>query len=106
MHPAIEAKLDDIIRLCREHGVKRLEIFGSAARGDDFDPTRSDVDFLVEFEESARKPWLGEYQDFTAALENLLGRKVDLVSLGGLAQMRNRFRQRTIEEDRRPVYAA
>jgi predicted nucleotidyltransferase len=40
--PQIEA-------LCRTYRVKRPDVFGSAVRAD-FDPVRSDVDFLVEFE--------------------------------------------------------
>ena len=39
----------EIAALCRRFGVRRLAVFGSAARGADFDPARSDVDFLVEF---------------------------------------------------------
>ena len=105
MHPAIAAKLDDIIRLCRAHGVKRLEVFGSAARGDDFDPATSDADFLVEFHDWARKPWMGEFAEFETALSQVLGRKVDLMSLGALDHMRNRFRKASIERDREPFYA-
>ncbi len=105
MHPVIAAKLDDIIRLCREHGVKRLEIFGSAARGDDFDPETSDADFLVEFHEWAQKPWMGEFPELENALAAALGRKVDLISLGALEQMPNRFRKRSIERDRELFYA-
>lgn len=105
MHAAIAAKLDDIIRLCREHGVKRLEIFGSAARGHDFDAARSDVDFLVEFHDWAQKPWMGEFVDLESALAKALGRKVDLMSLGALDQMPNRFRKRSIERDRELFYA-
>lgn len=40
-------------RLCRAYGVLRLDVFGSAVR-DDFDQTRSDDDFLVEFTTDAR----------------------------------------------------
>ncbi len=105
MHPAIAEKLDDIKQLCRDHGVKRLELFGSAARGEDFDPSKSDADFLVEFVDWRRKPWLGVYFDFESALAALLGRKVDLMSLGALEEMRNRFRKRSIERDRELVYA-
>ncbi|MGH9159920.1 MAG: nucleotidyltransferase family protein [Vicinamibacteraceae bacterium] len=36
-------------QLCRRHRVARLELFGSAARGDELSPG-SDIDFLVEFE--------------------------------------------------------
>lgn len=106
MHPLIALKKKEIEEICRRLGVKRLEIFGSAARGADFDPEKSDVDFLVEFEPSARKPWMGEYTELQEALEALLGRKVDLISIAGLEQSRNRFRRRSIEEDRQPFYGA
>jgi len=69
--PAIEAP-------CREHHVARLELFGSPARGD-FDPTRSDLDFFVEF---AGLGWKGSFKRFMGlklALETLFGRSVDLV---------------------------
>ena len=103
MHPAIAAKLDDIIRLCREHGVKRLEIFGSAARGDDFEPATSDADFIVDFIDWMRKPWLGDYFDFKSAMEALLGRPVDLVQLSAV---KNPTVLESINEDRAVIYAA
>jgi predicted nucleotidyltransferase len=49
MHPLIENNREAIATLCRLHGVRRLEAFGSILR-DDFDAGRSDVDVLVEFE--------------------------------------------------------
>jgi len=48
MHPSIAAKRPKIVEICRRFHVRRLEVFGSAARGDDFDPACSDADFLVE----------------------------------------------------------
>jgi len=52
MHPLIENNREAIGRLCRLHGVRSLEAFGSILR-DDFDAGRSDVDVLVEFEAQA-----------------------------------------------------
>ena len=49
MPPLIDDNLEEIGRLCRLHGVRKLEVFGSVLRSD-FDPQRSDVDVLVEFE--------------------------------------------------------
>jgi hypothetical protein len=76
----IEQHRGQIAALCRKHGVKRLELFGSAARGD-FDPGASDVDFFVEFlaydSPTIADQWFGLGED----LERLLGRKVDLTSL-------------------------
>ena len=69
MHALIAGKLDEIIRLCRDHGVRRLEILGSAARGTDFDVAKSDVDFLVEFEERpASRGWASPSRPFLAAM--------------------------------------
>ena len=44
----IADNLDAIRALCREYGVARLELFGSAAT-DAFDPVRSDIDLLIEY---------------------------------------------------------
>ncbi|MDQ3480300.1 MAG: nucleotidyltransferase domain-containing protein, partial [Actinomycetota bacterium] len=49
MPALLEDKRAQIEELCRHFRVRRLDVFGSAIR-DDFDPGRSDVDFLVEFE--------------------------------------------------------
>lgn len=43
MHAAIADKKDELAELCRRFGVARLEVFGSAARGADFDPETSDA---------------------------------------------------------------
>ena len=49
MHRIIEQNLDKIIRICTHRRVRRLAVFGSAT-DDRFDPGRSDLDLLVEFE--------------------------------------------------------
>ena len=67
---------EELRDLCRRFHVRRLEVFGSAARGD-FDPARSDIDFLVEFAEEDDD--LARFIDFKQALESLLARRVDLV---------------------------
>jgi hypothetical protein len=53
MHPLIQEKRADIAALCRRYRVRHLEVFGSAARGDDFDLASSDADFLVELNPKA-----------------------------------------------------
>ena len=50
MHPLIAGKLPEIARICEDFHVRRLELFGSAARAADFDPAHSDADFLVEYQ--------------------------------------------------------
>jgi predicted nucleotidyltransferase len=74
----IEQHLPAIEALCRKHHVARLEIFGSAARGD-FDPSRSDLDFFVEFVDLGWKGSFKRFMGLKLALEALFGRSVDLV---------------------------
>ena len=73
----VEQHRPEIDQLCRRYGVRRLELFGSAASGR-FDPASSDLDFLVEFAAGPSARWR-DYFDLLHALEDLLGRRVDLV---------------------------
>jgi len=99
----LEEKLPALEQLCRLYGVKRLEVAGSAARELDFDPTRSDVDFLVEFEPGRLPSSLGELFGLREALEQTMGRAVDLVMLDAV---QNPYVRATLERNRRLVYAA
>jgi predicted nucleotidyltransferase len=103
MQADIDEKRDALAVLCRRFGVARLEVFGSAARGRDFDPKRSDADFLVSFEPAARND-LAAFADFRDALERLLGRPVDLVEREALETSRNFIRRRAILEEAETVY--
>ncbi|MGO9741587.1 MAG: nucleotidyltransferase family protein [Roseiarcus sp.] len=101
MHAAIAHRRDAIAEICRRFGVKRLEIFGSAARGDDFDLVTSDADFLVEF---AGEPMsLERYFGLSDALSSQLGRRVDLVSRRAMI---NPYLATAIDRDRELIYAA
>jgi hypothetical protein len=60
---------------CKAHAITRLRLFGSAAR-EDFDPVRSDVDLLVEYE-PGRHPGLDHFQ-IAEELSGMFGRRVDL----------------------------
>ena len=72
--------IPDLNRRLVEAGirVRRLELFGSAA-DDSFDPGRSDVDFLVEFETLADGEHADAYFGLKESLASLLARPVDLV---------------------------
>jgi uncharacterized protein len=103
MLPVVADNLPAIEALCREYGVVRLDLFGSAATGE-FDPSRSDIDFLVEYAPDADLgPWLSRFFDLRDRLAALLGYPVDLVMAGA---PRNPWVIRSIEESRRLLYAA
>jgi len=79
-----------IQRLASEHGARNLRIFGSAARGTE--TAESDIDVLVSMEPGRS---LLDLVALSMALEALLGRKVDVVSDGGLSPY---LRDRILEE--------
>lgn len=101
MHPLIAQHRPGISAICQRYRIARLEIFGSAARADDFTPG-SDADFLVEFAADARVG-LSEFFGAKADLEQLLGRGVDLVEH---AAVRNPYVLANINRNRELVYAA
>jgi hypothetical protein len=102
MQPVIETKRDELAALCRRFQVRRLEAFGSAVRGD-FDPARSDVDLLVEFDRASNLRALDAYFGLKEALEALFGRKVDLVMADAV---RNPYLRDSIARSRETLYAA
>lgn len=79
----IENCLNEIKLVCRRHGVASLAVFGSALDGNSFDSQCSDIDFIVSFHAGKDLgPWMGEYFELRRELEELLGRRVDLVMHG------------------------
>jgi len=104
MRADIAEKRDALGALCRRYNVARLEVFGSAARGSDFDPKRSDYDFLVEFEQGSDLSPRDQFFGFAEALERLLGRPVDLLERKALEASRNYIRRRAILRDAETVY--
>jgi uncharacterized protein len=103
LHVTITDRREDLGGLCRRFGVARLDVFGSAARGADFDAA-SDVDFLVAFAPPGDD--LLRFLDFREALESLFGRSVDLVDRKDVEGSRNYIRRRLILEGAETVYAA
>ena len=98
MAALIESRRTELERICRDWKVRRLDLFGSAAR-EDFTAT-SDLDFLVEFRDS---PSLDDYLGLRESLQVLFGRDVDLVMPKAV---RNPYIRASIERDRQPLYAA
>jgi hypothetical protein len=105
MHAAVSSKREALADLCRRFHVRRLEVFGSAARGEDFDSERSDADFLIEFEPGC-DPGMAGFIDIKQALEQMVGRPVDLVDRPAVERSRNYLRRRQILGEAEPVYVA
>jgi uncharacterized protein len=103
MHASIEQHRDEIADICRRFGVRRLEVFGSAARATDFHPATSDADCLVEFEPGNGQPFLRRFFGLETALSQLLGRPIDLVEPRAV---RNRYIRASIDRAREIIYRA
>ena len=102
MIPLITQHSDDVAEICRRHHVKRLKLFGSAATGD-FNPDTSDIDFLVEFDESDDFSLFQTRRDLTQGLESLFNRSVDLVIF---ANVENPYFRTSVESTREPIFEA
>jgi uncharacterized protein len=98
----MEYKRRELETLCERHGVERLALFGSALR-DDFDPEKSDLDFSVTFSPMSPERHAAAYFGLLDDLEELFGRRVDLVEI---VAVRNPYLRRSIEEEQETVYAA
>jgi predicted nucleotidyltransferase len=84
MHPDVARHIPAIQALCREFGVQRLEIFGSAVTAD-FDPERSDVDFIVTYPEGYRFGYFGSRLfELEERLTDTLNRPAHLVMTSAL----------------------
>lgn len=105
MHAEILRHRDTLAALCRRHGVARLDVFGSAARGVDFDPERSDVDLLVEFTPSTPRR-LAALLDFEAEAEKALARQVEVVDRRAIEESENYIRRRRILAEAEALFVA
>jgi uncharacterized protein len=98
----ITKKQSDLAALCARFGVQRLEVFGSAATDDQFDPATSDLDFIVEFRpDQELGPWMQNYFALRDALCELFGYRVDLVMSSA---MKNPYFIREANRTRRLLY--
>jgi len=103
MNRLVEIKREVLIPLCRRFGVRRLELFGSANTSD-FNPDRSDLDFLVEFPAGYDfGPWLSRLLELEENLENLFGRPVNLIMTSAL---KNPWFRHEARKTREPIYDA
>nr|WP_248280595.1 nucleotidyltransferase domain-containing protein [Aromatoleum aromaticum] len=97
----VELQRARIAELCRSLGVQRLDLFGSGVRGD-YSPSSSDLDFLVEFNDSPPAKYAEAWLTLHEELELLFGRPIDLVTSSAMTNPY--FRDRVLQT-REPVYA-
>jgi predicted nucleotidyltransferase len=97
-----QPQLDAIAAACRRHQVLRMHLFGSALR-DDFVPSHSDLDVLVEFQAIEPGDLVKAYFDLEGQLASITGQSVDLVMADAI---RNPYVRRDIEASKQLLYEA
>ena len=98
----ILAQREAIEQLCRDHHAIRLSITGSAAFGD-FDPERSDLDFLVQYQPGYTHTAWDDYWGLKEGLEALFHRPVDLIDRDAL---KNPYVMNSMFSCEKELYAA
>lgn len=102
MNRVIEEKRHELELVCRRHHVRRIELFGSATESN-FDPAKSDLDFLVTFEELDPNSYADTYFGLLEDLQKLFQRPVDLVMESSI---QNPYFRQSVDATRTLVYAA
>jgi len=92
---------DALSRFCRERGIAKLELFGSALR-EDYRPD-SDVDLLCTIRAGVTCTLL-DWVDWKEGLESIFGRPVDLVSRRAIERSQNPYRRKAILSATTPLY--
>ncbi|MBM3775008.1 MAG: hypothetical protein FJW37_07555 [Acidobacteria bacterium] len=102
MIAAVEEKLAHLPGICEKRRVRRLAVFGSAATGG-FDPSRSDLDILVDFALMPPVQHAEAYFGLLEDLQRLFGIEVDLIERGPI---RNPYFLQAIRDTQMVLYEA
>ena len=92
---------DKIVDICVKRNIILLTLFGSAT-GDQFNPAKSDIDFLVEFSEMKPGDHAKQFFGFIEDLEKLLHIPVDVIEPSAI---RNLFFRSSVQESKELIYA-
>jgi predicted nucleotidyltransferase len=100
IQPILKDKIPEVIRLLKEHRVKRAYAFGSVCT-DNFN-SESDIDLLIAFDDGLDPLIYGEsYWTLLEELPKILNRPVDLVTEKSL---RNPYFIKVMSKTKTPIY--
>jgi uncharacterized protein len=99
--PTLDELKSRLAPFCQRHGVARLEVFGSLARGEPH--PGSDIDLLVTFRPDVHLGW--DFFELHKELEDILGCEVDLLTRRSVEQDQNSIRRRSILQSTLEIYA-
>jgi uncharacterized protein len=98
----VAKKRNELAALCRQFKVRRLDLFGSAAK-ESFNEASSDLDFLVSFSAQEPDEYSRCYFSLAQALEKLFHRDIDLITE---RSVRNPYFRQVIDQTRERIYGA
>ncbi len=96
----IEDYRQAIEKICKDLRVKHLDLVGSASRSD-FQPDKSDVDLLVEFDGIDKL--FDRYFELKIKLEEQLGRQVDVIQESAV---KNPYIKKSLNRDKVRIYGS
>jgi len=97
----LEPYTEQIKKLCANHKVRNLYVFGSVITKDFSD--KSDIDFIVDFNTNDPFEYANNYFELKFALEDLLRKPVDLLEQKGL---KNSYIIQSINNSKQLIYEA
>ena len=97
----IENNRLELQRLCEQHDIQTMYVFGSATTAD-FNEL-SDIDILISFKEISFDKYTDNYFELHEKLESLFKRRVDLLTERSLI---NPYFIKSVEQTKQLLYAA
>jgi predicted nucleotidyltransferase len=98
--PSLDEIKSRLAPFCRHHGIARLEVFGSLARGESH--PGSDIDLLVTFQPQVHLGW--DFFELHKEMEDILGCEVDLLTRRSVERDENAIRRRSILQSTCEIY--
>ena len=95
----IEKNIEPLKKLCNQHNVAKLYVFGSV-NTHQFNEN-SDIDFLVKFDPIELERYVDNYFDFKFSLENIFNRKIDLLEENAI---KNPYLKESIDQTKKLIY--
>ncbi len=100
---AFNLPIKKIKSFCLKWGIIRFEVFGSILRSDFSD--QSDIDVLVSFNVKVHHSLFG-LVDMKEELEQIIGRKVDILTRKSIEKSRNKIRRKAILDSAKEIWIA
>jgi predicted nucleotidyltransferase len=101
MNKIVTDKIDELIQLCKDYNVKSMYAFGAVCT--EFFDDKSDIDFMIIFEDNSVVRNSFKYVELHFKLQDLFGRKIDLLTDLSMSNLYTRDR---LEQTKQLIFEA